>query len=296
MKPSPLTNAIFLYCLAVAAEKYGVLVHAFVVLGNHYHAVVSDQHGNIPQFMAYLNRLTATCVNASIGRWENLWANEQPSLVKLDGLEDALRALVYTFTNPLSSYLVKRSDRWPGLRMVPTDLLKGHTDLLKGHIDLLKGHIDLLKGHIEAVRPSVFFREDGPMLERVSLKISRPECFANMTDEQLVATLQQRIRDKEDELLREAEEKDIRFLGTKRLKRQRHTDTPTSREPRRNLSPRVACKNKWRRIELLRRLKQFAYDYREAWLRWQQGFREVIFPPGTYAMARLHNVTCAPAP
>ena len=201
MKPSPLTNAIFLYCLAVAAEKhdkYGVLVHAFVVLGNHYHAVVSDQHGNIPQFMAYLNRLTATCVNASIGRWENLWANEQPSLVKLDGLEDALRALVYTFTNPLSSYLVKRSDRWPGLRMVPTDLLKGHTDLLKGHIDLLKGHIDLLKGHIEAVRPSVFFREDGPMLERVSLKISRPECFANMTDEQLVATLQQRIHDKED--------------------------------------------------------------------------------------------------
>ena len=58
----------------------------------------------------------------------------------------------------------------------------------------------------------------------------------------------------------------------------------------------MACKNKWRRIELLRRLKQFAYDYREAWLRWQQGFREVIFPPGTYAMARLHNVTCAPAP
>lgn len=131
------------------------------------------------------------------------------------------------------------------------------------------------------------------MPAKVSLEITKPPCLDDMTDEQLVDTLQRMIRDREDQLVAEAEEKGIRFLGTKRLERQRHTDTPSSRDPRRNLSPRVACKNKWRRIELLQRLKQFAYDYREALLRWTQGFREVIFPAGTYAMARLHNVNCA---
>jgi putative transposase len=80
----------------------------------------------------------------------------------------------------------------------------------------------------------------------------------------------------------------------KRFKRQRHTDTPTSREPRRNLKPRVAAKSKWRRIEALQRLKEFVADYRAAWLEWKQGFRDVVFPAGTYAMVRNANVACAP--
>jgi putative transposase len=37
LKPSPLTSEIFLYVLAVAARRYGVLVHAFCVLSNHCH-------------------------------------------------------------------------------------------------------------------------------------------------------------------------------------------------------------------------------------------------------------------
>jgi len=113
-------NAIFLYCLAVAAEKVDVLVHAFVVLSNHYHAVITDKTDNAPRFMGYLNRLVATCVNASLGRWENLWATGQPSLVKLNDASDVLREVVYTITNPVSSYLVERSELWPGLRMDPT--------------------------------------------------------------------------------------------------------------------------------------------------------------------------------
>ncbi len=266
-------NAIFLYCLAMAAQKTGVLVHAFVVLSNHYHAVVTDKRGNVPKFMEELNKLVAKCVNASLGRWENVWATEQPSLVKLQDPEDVLSHMVYTHTNPVSSFLVDRSIRWPGLRSDPSDLLKGS---------------------IEATRPDVFFRADGSTPSAIDLELTIPECFSNMSPRELVTTLQQRIKDKEAELRQEAQEKDIHFLGVRAIRRQCHTDSPVSREPRRNLSPRVAAKNKWRRIEALRRLKEFTRDYYEALTRWKQGFHQVIFPSGTYAMVTQLHAVCAP--
>jgi putative transposase len=37
LKPCELTNNTFGYILAVAAARYRVLVHAVVVLSNHYH-------------------------------------------------------------------------------------------------------------------------------------------------------------------------------------------------------------------------------------------------------------------
>jgi len=55
----------------------------------------------------------------------------------------------------------------------------------------------------------------------------------------------------------------------------------------------VAAANKWRRIEALERLKEFQATYREAWLRWKQGFTDVVFPAGTYALARYAAVVCA---
>ena len=57
------------------------------------------------------------------------------------------------------------------------------------------------------------------------------------------------------------------------------------------MKPRVAAKNKWRRIEALQRLKEFTAAYREAWLRWKQGYTDVVFPAGTYAMAKYAHVS-----
>ena len=272
LKPSPLMNSIFLYCLAVAAEKYHVQIHAFVVLSNHYHAVATDTRGNIPRFMAHLNKLTAKCVNASLGRWENVWAVEQPSLVKPEENLDVLGKMVYALTNPVSSFLVERSSLWPGLRMDPSDLLRGT---------------------LEAPRPKIFFREDGPMPAMAKLTLTVPEAYSHMSREEFVALLERSVEAREDELREQARRDGIRFLGLKRIARQHPTSRPRSREPRRNLNPRVAAKNKWRRIEALQRLKQFLADYREAWLRWKQGFHDVIFPAGTYAMVQNHNVACA---
>jgi putative transposase len=272
LKPTPLTKTIFLYCLALAAEKYNVLVHCVDVLSNHYHAVVTDLEGNIPAFMAYMHKLVSKCVNSSHGRWENVWSIEQPSLVRLEDDQDILRKMVYSLANPVSSYLVSSGHLWPGLRTQPKDLLKGT---------------------IEAPRPGVFFRENSDLPAVAKLKLTRPDIFPELSDEQFVELLKRKVDEREAEIRQQAKKDGIRFLGVRRVMRQRHTDAPTSREPRRKLNPRVAAVNKWRRIEALQRLKAFIVEYREAWLRWKQGFADVVFPVGTYALARNANVVCA---
>jgi REP element-mobilizing transposase RayT len=273
LKPSPKTNAIFLYCLALAAEKTGVLVHAVCVLSNHYHAVITDVHGNLPEFTAHLNKYVAKCVNASLGRWENLWASEQPSQVALIEDADALKRLVYTLSNPTESLLVDHSERWPGVRTTPQDMLRGP---------------------IEVPRPGVFFRPDGPTPEVATLEITRPAIYRDLDDQAFVTKLEQAIKDREQEIRGHAMEKGIPFLGLRKLLAQDTTDTPRTIEPRRNLKPRVAAANKWSRIEALQRLKSFIRDYREAWTRWKAGLRDTLFPPGTYALVRHAGVGVAP--
>jgi len=70
---------------------------------------------------------------------------------------------------------------------------------------------------------------------------------------------------------------------------------PRPGEPRRQLSPRVAARDKWRRIELLQQLKSFLTDYWEALQLWREGKVDPVFPAGTYLMRVAHGVACAPA-
>ena len=60
------------------------------------------------------------------------------------------------------------------------------------------------------------------------------------------------------------------------------------------MSPRVATRNRWARIEALFRLKAFADQYRDAWQRNRAGQRDAVFPAHTYWLRVYASVTCAP--
>ena len=51
MRPDRKTNNAFIYCLALAARKVRVSIVCTGTLSNHYHAVVVDNHGRLPQFL-----------------------------------------------------------------------------------------------------------------------------------------------------------------------------------------------------------------------------------------------------
>ena len=84
-------------------------------------------------------------------------------------------------------------------------------------------------------------------------------------------------------------------VGRARILRQSWQDSPASREPRRNLRPRVAAQSKWARVATLQGDRQFRIDYRVARTAWLAG-EPAVFPPGTYWLRRFAGVTVAPFP
>lgn len=268
LRPSDEINRIILYVAAYAAQRSGVQLHAICALSNHYHVVATDPEARLPEFLATLNKLTAKCINASYGRWENLWSSEPPSAVRLVGGKDVLGKVAYTLCNPVSSFLVRRGERWPGVRLSWLDKSR------------------------RVARPDVFFRDNGPMAEHLDLVLVPPPGFAHIDAEHLASVVGRILERREAFFRAKAKRLRIRFLGAARVRRQRVTDVPTTREPRRGLSPRVACRDKWRRVEALARLRAFAESYRLAWTRWRLGVRDVVFPAGTYAMRVHQGVAC----
>jgi REP element-mobilizing transposase RayT len=57
LRPDDALNNAFLYCLARAADTYGVEVHAFCVMSNHYHLVLTDPQGVLPHGSGARGRL-----------------------------------------------------------------------------------------------------------------------------------------------------------------------------------------------------------------------------------------------
>jgi hypothetical protein len=64
---------------------------------------VHHAHGRDVEFREQFHKMFAKSQNALRGRWENLWASEEPCVVEVLGREDLLDKLVYVATNPTSA-------------------------------------------------------------------------------------------------------------------------------------------------------------------------------------------------
>lgn len=274
LRPDALTNQSFIYCLAVAAEKFGILVHAVMVMSNHYHLIITDVGGNYPAFLQYLNSLLARCLNAHRGRWENFWATEQPGVLYLADGAAVLDKTGYTLANPVAAHLVKTVLDWPGVSSLPAQLRDGR---------------------MRARRPHHFFSADGGMPAEAELKLTCPEQFGHLSTEQWNDRIQSELRRREGEAAAERARAKTRILGRRRVRKQSPFGSPRDFEPRRRMVPRVATKNKWLRIERLQANRQFQALYRAAYQAWTAG-AEARFPWGTYKLRLMARVPCDPAP
>ncbi len=273
-RPGREVNGILGFCLAVAAARYGIVLHAYCFLSNHVHLILTDVRGNQPEFFRWFFEFTAKCLNAHWGRWENLWAAERPSVVRLVDAEAQLEKAVYVITNPVEANLVTSAHRWPGLISLPSTV--GKERVFK--------------------RPKGFFRENGPLAEQATLRTEPLPEYADLELDAFIALLAQAVADKEAELAERRREEGKSVLGRRAVLRQSPFDRPSSHEPRRQLNPRVASRHKWARIEALCRLKAFLESYKDAWQRWRDGQRDVLFPYGTYALRLRAGVHCLGPP
>jgi REP-associated tyrosine transposase len=269
LRPSKAVNGVFLFLLAVAARRYGIDVHAFCVMSNHFHLLVTDPDARLPAFHQFLDALVARAMNASLGRWEAFWDPNSFSAVRLASPTDVIDKAAYVLANPVAARLVRSGRSWPGLWSAP-ELIGGDAIVVE--------------------RPKHFFDPKGALPETAALQLTAPPGFASADDfrRKLVLALAER----EEQAVREGQSRGG-FVGVARVLAQKPTGRPTSREARRNLRPRLASRDKWKRIETLGRLVEFVRSYRSALASRRAGDAGIMFPCGTYLMRVAHGVPCA---
>jgi REP element-mobilizing transposase RayT len=274
LRPDEDTNNAFIYCLVLAAVRANVQVTFSAAMSNHHHTGIRDPDGNFPIFTEHFHGLLARCQNAHLGRFEGFWSSEPTSVVHLVEPSDILDKMTYAFTNPTAADLVDAVEDWPGVTTFEATITGGH---------------------ITATRPKHFFRDDSGMPDVVTLQIARPRGFESLSQDEWASLVCERVRAKEADHRQRRAAKGITALGRARILEQNPFHCPESHAPHFQMSPRVAARNKWARIEALMRNRGFIEKYRDAFIRHMDGLANVLFPFGTFWMRKFAKVACETA-
>jgi REP element-mobilizing transposase RayT len=271
LKPSERTNKIISFLLAMACAMCGMQLHAACVMSNHLHLVLTDVRGELPEFMRYLVEFVAKCINQALGRRENVFKPGSYSRVELVDPDDVLRAIVYTLANPVEAALVRHGKQWPGVRLGPWQMGKTMT----------------------AGRPDVFYRPQGKVPLSKGLLLSKPPAFADLSDEAYVKMVHDAVEDREQGFRQQYDAEGREFLGVEGVLAQSVYATPWSDEGPRGINPTVKAADKWHRIEVLKRDKEWYATYCERRVSFRAGDSSVVFPFGTYWLHRYAGARVA---
>ncbi|NJK31226.1 MAG: hypothetical protein HC927_01765 [Deltaproteobacteria bacterium] len=264
LRPDEEVTHVFKYVLARACEMYGVELHAFVAMSNHYHLVATDPYGRLPDFEQYLNSQIARALNCHWGREESFWDPDSYNAVDLIEDDDVLDKIAYTLANPVNAYLVTRARQWEGATSVRMSFDEDEL----------------------VVRPKGFFGKDMP--QEVQLRIVPPPGSEQKPPELVQRQISNRVR-----AFEEQRDSSRIVLNMKRVRAQHWNASPETVEERGRLKPKVAARRKWARIEALQRCKEWLASYYDALARFCAGERGVEWPHGTWKMCVKLGCPCA---
>ena len=125
---------VFYDCLAAAMPRYGVQVHAWCLLDNHFHLLLFSESGHLSDAMRFLSGRFTQRINYRDGRDGPIFRGRFTSVpVESDG--HLVRASRYIHRNPVEAGLALEPWQWPwssvqaylGLTRTPTWL---HTEVI----------------------------------------------------------------------------------------------------------------------------------------------------------------------
>lgn len=270
---------IFWYCLSVAAHKYGIRVHVAVLMSTHFHYVVTDVFGFLPDFRREFHRMLAQCTKAFRG-WPEEVLNKAPTGEHEPVTAEALvTQMAYAIANPSEAGAVRYSKDWPGAKTLVSDI--GSRIVRTPRPDY----------HLDADN------EDWP--EVAELPIDMPDLLIEEygSVEAAREAIAREVHRLEQEARRKLEAEGSKFAGVRRVLRTPHTKRATSVEEFGARNPTFAAAGDLeaaRRAIRVRRAFNAAYD--EALAKWTAGDRSAVFPAGTWWMRVHHGVVCRPPP
>ena len=277
LRPSPELTDIILGVLGRAQRLYGMSIHAFVFLSNHYHMLVSPI--NTEQLAAFMN-FVGTNIAKEAGKLANwkgrFWADRYSAIVVSNEEQAHVRRLQYILSNGCKEGLVARPQDWTGASTAL--VLLGGTTTLSGHwYDRTKEYRARQAGRTELfVAPE-------------TVTLSPLPCWAHLETEERHLLVAKMVREVEDATKKMHSGNESSPLGMKKvLQRAPHT-SPSDFKPS-SAPPFHAASKRVRRF-LVEAYSAFAANYRQAADRLRAGELNVCFPagsfppPGPYALA-----------
>lgn len=102
----------FLSYLTDAIHKYGVALHAFVLMANHYHLIVETPKANLSAFMHVLNSAYTTYFNLKRRRSGHLFQGRYKALL-VDKDHYLLELSRYIHLNPVRAGITEKPEDYP---------------------------------------------------------------------------------------------------------------------------------------------------------------------------------------
>jgi len=101
----------FLSYLSEACRKYGVVLHAYVLMGNHYHLIVETPQANLSAFMHFVNSPYTTYFNIKRKRSGHLFQGRYKALL-VDKDSYLLELSRYIHLNPVKAHMVEKPEEY----------------------------------------------------------------------------------------------------------------------------------------------------------------------------------------
>jgi len=102
----------FLQIVCKACRVYGVMLHDYVLMDNHYHLLIENSQENLSLFMRQINANYAIYFNKKTKRTGHLWQGRYRSwfLVTEDHLYQTIRYIAH---NPIEAHIVENIRNYP---------------------------------------------------------------------------------------------------------------------------------------------------------------------------------------
>lgn len=267
------SSECFAYCLAEAAQRFGVIVHAAVVMSNHLHIVITDTRAELPRFAHLFFTQLAKATNARTGHTESVFARTgRYHCLELLTEEAIAHEIAYLLANPAKAGLVERASDWPGFITAAEDMFARRVYTAS-----------------VGLNPYLACRK----AKTLDLQVEAPPSVENVEGwVRLVAAEQEQLERQAREVRRAA---GVGTKGAAAVRSERWFRKPNTHAKLFQLTPTLAERRRSIRIEGIEVLKNFRSEYRIARDAFCAGRRRVVFPAGTWALRVVYRVSTAVA-
>lgn len=257
-------------------------------MSNHYHLVLTDTEGELPDFMRDLNSLVSKALNAIRGiRGENYERRGYNAVVVGDGGR-LLRHCAYTEANPCAANLVELAKHWTGVSSVSMNY--GDTKTIQRPDDgLWKPSKDSKARRADSNRAMHCGRIKCPL--EASVQLHRPPCLNGLGAEKTRSEVQRMVKGLEDDAKKQRSRTGQAVLGMEVVCGFGYLSSATGKEQFFDKEPEVSGNDAGVRAVLKRNLDEFVALYRLALTEFRERGR-AVFPEGTWWMRRCLGQTC----